>query len=155
MEANREFRGIFEENSQEIFSLMKKGLRQPGPRPIMLLGWIANGLKLWALVVFFDNPTPTGLVDAAWLYIIAQLLVFVVTGVLGWINGRRQGRFFNTLSETEQRQLVRMVLCEQALEGYRGISGLGPQRFLDWHQTVIKDMLKKKTEQADFLEGGY
>src|SRR5262245_31586830 len=93
VEANREFRGIFEENSQEIFSLMKKGLRQPGPRPVMLLGWIANGLKLWALVVFFDNPTPTGLVDAAWLYIIAQVLFFVVSGALGLTNGLRHGRF--------------------------------------------------------------
>src|SRR5262249_27642192 len=123
---------------------MKKGLRQPGPRPIMLLGWIANGLKLWALVVFFDNPTPTGLVDAAWLYIIAQLLVFVVTGVLGWINGRRQGRFFNTLSETEQLKLARMSFRDQALQGFHCVE---TKIFLDWHQTVIKDMLKKKTDQ--------
>ena len=136
-------------------SLMKKGMLKPVPMPVMLLGWVGIGLKLLALVVFFDNPTPIGLVDAAWLYIIAQLLAFVVAGALGLINGLRQTRFFNTLSETEQWQLARMVLCEQALEGFRGIGGIGPQIFLEWHQTVIKDILKKKTEQADFLEGGY
>ena len=133
-------------------SLMKKGgFKQAVPLPVSLLGWIANGLKLWALVVFFDNPTPTGLVGAAWLYIIAQLLTFVVAGALGLINGLRQTRFFNTLSETEQWQLGRMVLCEHALQGFCGTGG---QVFLGWHQTVIKDILKKKTEQADFLEGG-
>jgi hypothetical protein len=48
------------------------------------------------------------------------------------------------LSEAEQWQLARMVLCDQALQGFRGT---GMQVFLDWHQTVIKDMLKKKTDQ--------
>jgi hypothetical protein len=137
-------RDLFEELNP---SLMKKSFKQAVPMPVKLLGWVANGLKLWALVVFFDNPTPTGLVDAAWLYIIAQVLFFVVSGALGLTNGLRQTRFFNTLSETEQWQLARMVLRDQALQGFRGTGGTGMQVFLDWHQTVIKDMLKKKTDQ--------
>jgi len=124
-------------------SLMKKGMLKPVPMPVMLLGWVGIGLKLLALVVFFDNPTPIGLVDAAWLYIIAQLLAFVVSGALGWINGVRQARFFNTLSETDQLKLVRMSFRDQALQGFHCVE---TKIFLDWHQTVIKDMLKKKTE---------
>ena len=110
----------------------------------MLLGWVANGLKLWALVLFFASPNATGLVNAAWVYIISQLMFLVVNGAIGLTNGLRQARFFKTLSETDQWKLARMCLCEQALQGFHGVD---TKIFLDWHQTVIKDMLKKKTDQ--------
>jgi len=37
-----------------------------------------------------------------------------------------------------------MFLCEQALQSFYG---MGEQVFLDWHQTAIKYILKKKTDQ--------
>src|SRR5262249_43340314 len=123
-------RDLFEELNPRL--MLKQGV----PMPVKCLGWIGNGVKLLALVVFFDNPTPIGLVRAAWLYIIAQVLFFVVSGALGWINGVRQVRFFNTLSETDQLKLARMSFRDQALQGFHCVE---TKIFLDWHQTVIKD----------------
>jgi hypothetical protein len=144
VEANPEFRGIFEELSANP-NFIKKGLKQALPWPVRILSLLATALKLWALLFFVTNPNPSGLVGAAWLYILAQVLFFIIQGAVGFTAGLRRAKFFNGLSEADQWQLTRMVLREQALQGFYGREDGAV--FLDWYAPVIEDILKEKTKK--------
>lgn len=62
-------------------NVMRKGFTQAAPLPVKILGFVSKGLTLVAVVVFLIDPNPRGLVNAAWFYIVAQILSVIVEGL--------------------------------------------------------------------------
>ena len=70
------------------------GFSQDVPLPVKILGAASKVFTVFAIVVLFREPNSHGLVNAAWFYIFAQFLCFVVESALGFTNGLRQNKVF-------------------------------------------------------------
>ncbi len=97
---------------------MLKDLKRATPWSVRILSLVANALQVVALVAFLMEPNPRGLVNAAWFYIIAKILLFFQMCVWGLNAGRRRVEFLNSLPESKQRQLTRMNIIEESLQGF-------------------------------------
>ena len=127
--------------------VMRRGFRQAVSLPVKTVGLASKGLTLVAIVVFFTDPNPHGLVNAAWFYIIAQILSLIVEGAVGWSTGLKQTKFFASLPENHQRELTTLYLTNHALEGFFGFHT--PVLFSEWHGPVIREILDKNLQSPE------
>ena len=125
-------------------NVLRKGFTQAVRLPVKLLGFGSKLLTLAVVVVFLTDPTPHGLVNAAWFYVIGKIVSVIVEGAVGWGNGLRQTKFFNGLPESQQRRPTKMFLTNHALQGFFGLHT--PVLFLDWRATIIREILDKGLE---------
>lgn len=127
--------------------LTLKGFSGAIPLPARLAGFVSKALTLIALAVFLNDPSPRGLVNAAWFYFVGRGLSLIAEVMIGWENGRRQVKFFNSLPLRQEERLGRMFLEHHALQAFYGIHT--PLLFQDDHGPIIREILAKdETEQA-------
>jgi hypothetical protein len=119
-----------------------KDLKGATPWSVRILILVSNALQVVALLAFVMEPNPRGLVNAAWFYIIAKILAFFQMFALGLNVGRKRMEFLNSLPESKQRQLTRMFIIEESLQGFYGLTE-DSALFLDHHAEVIRAVLEK------------